>query len=235
MSTKTFQKKNIVKKEAKEFDEEVIQIDRVTRVVKGGRRLRFRATVAIGDRKGRVAIGLGKSNEVAGAIQKAVAKAKKSLIKVPLIQGTIPHYVKVKFKSARVLIMPASPGTGVIAGGAIRKVLDLAGVKNVLSKSFGSSNRVNASKVAIKALSVLRHNPHLKYKQEFKEEEIKKVDEKTERKPMGKKPMKKTGEQKVPMKKEFEKKMIEPKPGKEKESVAKKSDSKPTVPKKEVQ
>lgn len=172
--SKSFSKNPVGKKEVKEFEEEVIQIDRVTRVVKGGRRLRFRATVAIGDRKGKVAIGIGKSSEVAGAIQKAVAKAKKHLIKIPIIQGTIPHHVKTKFKSARLLMMPASPGTGVIAGGAVRKILDLAGVHNVLSKSFGSSNRVNSSKVAIKALSELRDNPHLKYRQEFKEEKTSK-------------------------------------------------------------
>lgn len=216
MSTKPFTKKNPIKKEVKEFDEEVIQIDRVTRVVKGGRRLRFRATVAIGDRKGRVGIGIGKSNEVSGAIQKAVAKAKKSLIKVPITQGTIPHYIKVKFKSARVLMMPASPGTGVIAGGAIRKVLDLAGVHNVLSKSFGSSNRVNASKVAIKALSELRTNPHLKYKQEFKEEE-KVVVKKEERRVNEKKPMKK------PMAKKAEVKATAPKTAK-KQSDTKKAE-----------
>lgn len=174
--SKPFSKNPVAKKEVKEFDEEVIQIDRVTRVVKGGRRLRFRATVAIGDRKGKVAIGIGKSSEVAGAIQKAVAKAKKCLIKIPIIQGTIPHYVKTKFKSARLLMKPASPGTGVIAGGAVRKILDLAGVHNILSKSFGSSNRVNCSKVTIKALSELRDNPHLKYRQEFKEEKTIKVE-----------------------------------------------------------
>lgn len=144
------------RREQKEFEEEVIQVDRVTRVVKGGRRLRFRATVAIGDKKGRVGYGIGKSTEVQGAIQKAVSKAKKSLINVPIYNGTIPHSIQVKFKAAIVLLKPASEGTGIIAGGAVRKVLDLAGVKNILSKSLGSNNRLNTTKAAYDALSKLR-------------------------------------------------------------------------------
>ncbi|MFH1218419.1 MAG: 30S ribosomal protein S5 [Candidatus Peregrinibacteria bacterium] len=147
------------KREEKEFDEEVIQIDRVTKVVKGGRRLRFRATVAIGDRKGRVGIGLGKSNEVTGAIQKGIAKAKKCLIKVILNGSTIPHDVKIKHKSAHILLLPASPGTGLIAGGTIRKVLELAGVKDILSKSFGTTNKVNNTKAIYLALKSLRQTP----------------------------------------------------------------------------
>lgn len=109
------------KREPKEFEEEVIKIDRVTRVVKGGRRLRFRATVVIGNKKGKVGVGIGKSTEVTGAIQKAIAKAKKSLITVPMVGQTIPHRVKVKYKSAHLLLMPACPGTGIIAGGATAK------------------------------------------------------------------------------------------------------------------
>ena len=154
---KKFQKK----REPKEFEEEVIQIDRVTRVVKGGRRLRFRATVVIGDKKGRVAYGIGKSTEVQLAIQKAVSKAKTKLIEVPIYNGTIPHSTQVKFKAAKVLIKPASEGTGIIAGGAVRKMLDLAGVKNVLSKSLGSNNKLNTTKATYKALSSLRLRPEL--------------------------------------------------------------------------
>jgi small subunit ribosomal protein S5 len=149
------------KREPKEFEEEVIQIDRVTRVVKGGRRLRFRATVVIGDKKGRVAYGIGKSTEVQLAIQKAVSKAKTNLIEVPIYNGTIPHSIQVKFKAAKVLIKPASEGTGIIAGGAVRKMLDLAGVKNVLSKSLGSNNKLNTTKAAYKALASLRLRPEL--------------------------------------------------------------------------
>jgi small subunit ribosomal protein S5 len=154
---KKFQKK----REPKEFEEEVIQIDRVTRVVKGGRRLRFRATVVIGDKKGRVGYGIGKSTEVQSAIQKAVTKAKKNLIEVPLYSGTIPHQIQVKFKAAIVFLKPAGRGTGIIAGGAVRKVLDLAGVKNVLSKSLGSNNKLNTTKAAYQALSKLRLRPEL--------------------------------------------------------------------------
>ncbi len=143
-------------KEIKEFEEEVIQVDRVTRVVKGGRRLRFRATVVIGDKKGRVGYGIGKSVEVQAAIQKAVSKAKKDLIEVPIYKGSIPHTVQTKFKASVVLLKPASVGTGIIAGGAVRKMLDLAGVKNVLSKSLGSNNRLNTTKATFKALKMLR-------------------------------------------------------------------------------
>jgi len=149
------------RREPKEFEEEVIQVDRVTRVTKGGRQLRFRATVVIGDKKGRVGYGIGKSSEVQGAIQKAVSKAKKSLINVPIYSGTIPHTIQVKFKAAKVFLKPAGEGTGVIAGGAVRKMLDLAGVKNVLSKSLGSNNRLNTTKAAYKALSELRERPGL--------------------------------------------------------------------------
>lgn len=155
------QKKNFQKKEPKEFEEEVIQVDRVTRVVKGGRRLRFRATVVIGDKNGRVGYGIGKSVEVQAAIQKAVSKAKQRLIEVPIYNGTIPHTVQTKYKAAVVMLKPAGKGTGIIAGGAVRKILDLAGVKNVLSKSLGSNNRLNTTKAAYEALTKLRLRPEL--------------------------------------------------------------------------
>lgn len=154
------------KREPKEFEEEVIQVDRVTRVVKGGRRLRFRATVVIGDRKGRVGYGIGKSTEVQAAIQKAVTKAKKNLIKIPLYKGSIPHTIQTKFKAAVVFLKPAGEGTGVIAGGAVRKMLDLAGVRNVLSKSLGSNNRLNTTKATFQALSKLRVRPDVESDQE---------------------------------------------------------------------
>lgn len=152
-------KEGFIRKEPKEFDEQVIEIDRVTRVVKGGRKMRFRATVAIGNRKGRIGIGIGKSNEVTGAIQKAISKAKKDLLNVTLDGQTIPHSIRVKYKSARILLMPAVPGTGLIAGGTIRKVLELTGVKDVLSKAFGTSNKVNNTKATFKALQLLRATP----------------------------------------------------------------------------
>lgn len=139
-----------------EYEEEVIQIDRVTRVVKGGRRLRFRATVVVGNKKGKVGLGLGKSHEVTGAIRKATAQAKKHFIRVPIINETIPHEIYLKFKSAKIFLKPASRGTGLIAGSSIRKVLELAGVKNILSKALGASNRITNSKATILALQKLR-------------------------------------------------------------------------------
>lgn len=152
-------KEGFVKREPKEFDEEVIEIDRVTRVVKGGRKLRFRATVAIGNRKGKVGIGVGKSNEVQGAIQKAINKAKKDLLTIVMDGTTIPHSIKLKFKSAKLLLMPAVPGTGLMAGSTIRKVLALAGIKDVMSKSFGTNNKLNNTKAAFEALKLLKSTP----------------------------------------------------------------------------
>lgn len=143
-------------REEKEFDEYLLQLDRVTRVVKGGRRMRFRATVVIGDRAGRVGVGLGKGNDVQISVRKAVAEAKKTLINVPIVNDTIPHPVKLKFKAARILILPAAPGTGLIAGSAIRKVLELAGVKNILSKNIGTNNRVVMGQAMLKVLSKLK-------------------------------------------------------------------------------
>ncbi len=148
-------------KEVKEFEEAVIQVDRVTRVVKGGRRLRFRATVVIGDKKGTVGYGIGKATEVQQAIQKAVAKAKKRLIKVPVYNGTIPHLIQVKFKASSVMMKPASVGTGIIAGGAVRQILELAGVHNILSKSLGSNNKINTAKATYEALTKLRLRPDM--------------------------------------------------------------------------
>jgi len=151
-------------REPKEFEEEVIQIDRVTRVVKGGRRLRFRATVVIGNKKGKVGVGVGKSTEVAGAIQKAVAQAKKTLITVPIVGQTIPHKIKIKFKSAHLLLLPACPGTGIIAGGPLRKIIALAGIQDILSKSLGNNNRVTNSQAAVMALGRLKDIPWIEKK-----------------------------------------------------------------------
>lgn len=139
----------------KEFDQKTIELSRVTRVMAGGKRMRFRACVAIGDRKGRVGIGLAKGADVSLAINKAVADAKKHLIMVPIFEETIPHEVRVKFKAADVLFKPAPRGTGIIAGGAVRVVLDLAGVPNVASKMLGSRNKVNNVQAAVRALASL--------------------------------------------------------------------------------
>lgn len=174
MAKKNARKAGSQVKEQKEFEEEVLQIDRVTRVVKGGRRLRFRVTVAIGDKKGRVGVGVGKASEVVTGIQKAVSKAKASLIKVPITKGdTIPHAVKVKYKAAEMIILPASPGTGVIAGGSLRKVLHLAGVKNVLSKNIGSRNSLVTAQASIKALMALRPVRESQAKQAEPKKEVK--------------------------------------------------------------
>lgn len=158
------------RREEKEFEEELLQIDRVTRVVKGGRRLRFRATVVIGDRKGRVGFGVDKAVEVPQAIQKAVRNAKKNLVTVPMIDGTIPHEVKLKFKSAKVLIMPAQSGTGIIAGGAMRKIADLAGIENLLGKNIGTSNKIASGKAMMMALASLSTKKNAVSKEKVKEE-----------------------------------------------------------------
>jgi len=161
MSKKPAPKKRFAK-EKKEFEEEVLQVDRVTRVVKGGRRLSFRATVIIGNRKGKVAIGLGKATEVAAAIKKAVSRAKKDLVTVPIVNETIPHEIRVKFKANHLLMIPASPGTGIKAGSSTRKILELAGVNNILSKRMGSNNRINLAKATMKALEYLAKNAPVK-------------------------------------------------------------------------
>jgi small subunit ribosomal protein S5 len=138
--------------EEKQFDERVVHIDRVARVVKGGRRFRFRALVVVGDRKNRVGVGSGKGADVTAAVTKATEVAKKHFVTVPVHNGTIPHEAEAKVSGARILIKPASPGTGLIAGGTVRVVLEVAGVSNVLSKSLGSSNKTNAAYATIAAL-----------------------------------------------------------------------------------
>lgn len=142
--------------QVKEFEEKVISIDRVARVVKGGRRFRFRALVVIGDGKGRVGVGIGKGSEVMTSVAKAVSRAKAQMITVPLKDRTIPHEVEVRYSGARVLLKPASAGTGVIAGGAVRNVVEIAGIHDLLTKSLGSSNKVNNAYATIEALSQLR-------------------------------------------------------------------------------
>ena len=139
-----------------ELNEKVVSIQRVAKVVKGGRRFSFSAIVVVGNENGVVGYGLGKANEVTEAIQKAVEDAKKNLIKVSVVNETLPHSIKTKYSGAQVFIKPASAGTGVIAGGAMRAVLESAGIKNVLAKSQGSSNPHNVVKATFKALSMLR-------------------------------------------------------------------------------
>jgi len=138
--------------EEKQFDERTLHIDRVARVVKGGRRFRFRALVVVGDHKGKVGIGIAKGADVTAAVSKATEVAKKSFVKVSLYKGTIPHEAEAKVGGARILVKPASAGTGLIAGGAVRTILEVAGIRNVLSKSLGSTNKVNTAYATIKAL-----------------------------------------------------------------------------------
>ncbi len=138
--------------EEKQFDERVVHIDRVARVVKGGRRFRFRALVVVGDRKNRVGVGTAKGADVTAAVTKATEVAKKHFITVPNETGTIPHEAEAKVSGARILIMPASAGTGLIAGGTVRVVLEVAGIKNALSKSLGSTNKTNTAYATIAAL-----------------------------------------------------------------------------------
>lgn len=143
-------------REPSEFAEATLSIDRVTRVVKGGRRMRFRAIVVVGNRKGKVGLGTGKAAEVQAAVKKAVSSAKRHMIRIPLVNGTIPHRVERKFKAARILIMPAYQGTGIIAGGALRVILDHAGIKDCLSKRFGSRNKLVNAQATMQALEMLR-------------------------------------------------------------------------------
>lgn len=142
--------------EPKEFDQRILALDRVTRVTKGGKRMRFRATVVIGDRKGRVGYGVAKAADVSAAVNKAVTQAKKRLMTVPLVNETIPHQVESKFGASKVLMKPAPKGTGVKAGGAMRVVMELAGVPNVIGKLLGGKNKINNTKATLDALSQLR-------------------------------------------------------------------------------
>lgn len=139
-----------------EFIETVVRISRVAKVVKGGRRFSFSAISVVGDGKGRVGVGLGKANEVPGAIQKSFESAKKNMIKTVVLDGTIPYEISAKFGAGKVLLRPASEGTGIIAGGSVRAVVEAAGFRNILSKSLGSNNPVNVLRATIKALGSLK-------------------------------------------------------------------------------
>ena len=141
--------------EPKQFEEVVISIDRVARVVKGGRRFRFKALVVVGDRKNKVGVGVSKGADVQTAVAKATDVAKKNMITIPLSNDTIPHDAEVKVSGAQVLLMPAAPGTGIIAGGVVRSVIGVTGIKNLLSKSLGSTNKVNIAYATIDALRTM--------------------------------------------------------------------------------
>ncbi len=148
-------RRNDAPQEPKEFEELVINIDRVARVVKGGRRFRFKALVVVGNRKDKVGVGVAKGADVQAAVAKATDVAKKHLITVPVTKETIPHDAEIKLSGARVLIKPAAPGTGVIAGGVVRQIIGVTGIRNLLSKSLGSTNKVNIAYATIEALRSL--------------------------------------------------------------------------------
>jgi small subunit ribosomal protein S5 len=142
--------------EPKEFDQRILELARVTRVTKGGKRMRFRACVIIGDHKGRVGFGLAKGADVTASVNKAATQAKKRLLTIPLVNETIPHAVAMKFAAASILLKPAPKGTGIKAGGAVRVVLELAGVPNAVAKILGSKNKINNTKATMAALKKLR-------------------------------------------------------------------------------
>ena len=145
-----------IREEVKEFQEEILAIDRVTRVTAGGRQLRFRVSMVIGDGKGRVGLGIGKAGEVQGAIEKALRDARKNLITFPIVDGTIAHDVTANFKSSAIFIHPAHPGTGIIAGGSARKVFAVAGLKDVIAKQHSAPNTITNTRVTLKALQSLK-------------------------------------------------------------------------------
>lgn len=142
-----------------EWEERLVELDRVSRTVKGGKRMRFRALVVVGNRKGKVGMGIGKASDVQTAIKKGVTQAKKRLIAVPIVNETIPHETTVKFGSAVVFLKPATPGTSIIAGGPVRAVIELAGIQNILSKVIGSSNKINNVQATLNALEKLQLKP----------------------------------------------------------------------------
>lgn len=150
------QKGKRFKKTESEFDNTVISIRRVSKATKGGRNMSFSALVVVGNKKGKVGIGSGKATEVPAAIDKAVADAKRKLVTIPLVETSIPHEILGKFGKASVLLMPAKEGTGVIAGGASRAVIELVGIKDILSKSYGSRNKINSVKATLEGLKALK-------------------------------------------------------------------------------
>lgn len=149
-------------REKSEYDQKVVEVKRVTRVVAGGKRMRFRALVVIGNKKGKVGLGLKKGMDVQNSVNKAIAQAKKNLITLPLVEETIPHEIKAKYKASKLVMKPAKKGSGVIAGGAVRSVMDLAGIKNISCKMIGSGNKVNNVKAVFVAFKNLKSREDIK-------------------------------------------------------------------------
>lgn len=174
------------KKEPREFEQKLIDVARVARVMEGGRRFSFRATVAIGDRKGKVGVGIAKAASVASAVEKAYASAKKNAIEFPMESRTIPHEISSKSGASKIILMPAREGRGLVAGGAVRAILELAGFKDASSKILGSSNKINNARAAVEALRKLSGSVKVSNKKEIKEsieekEENKKKESKIEK------------------------------------------------------
>lgn len=159
-------------RQGEEFIEKLIQVRRVTKVTEGGKKLRFAALVVVGDGKGRVGYALGKAPEVPDAIRKAIEKAKKNMITVPVVRGTIPHTIKAKFGASHILLKPAPPGTGVIAGGTVRAIMEACGITDVVTKALGSTNPHNLVKATFKALTQLQSIEYVAKKRGKTVEEI---------------------------------------------------------------
>lgn len=161
-----------LEEEKVELEEKVVYINRVSRVVKGGRRFSFSALVVVGDKKGQVGMGLGKANEVSQAVEKGVKLAKKYMISVPMYGNTIPHSVIGHFGKGRVLLKPASPGTGIVAGGAVRAIMGTAGVRDILTKSLGSNNPINVSYATMEGLKKIKlHKRMAELRKQLRENE----------------------------------------------------------------
>ncbi len=215
-------RKNFKKRPKPEFEQKLLDLARVTRVVKGGRRFSFRATVVIGNRKGKVGVGVGKGTDVSNAIQKGFADAKKHLISVDFSKGTISHEIFKKDGSAKIMLKPAAEGRGIIAGGAVRVVVDLLGIKDIVSKSFGTANKLNVARGTIEALKELAP-PRIKEEDE-KVAKVKVSAKKVvDKKVVAKKPANKA-EKKVEFKKVNKKRTASPKEVKKVVSKKKKSD-----------
>lgn len=179
-------------KPADDFEQKIVDLARVTRVMAGGKRMKFRATMIIGDKKGKVGVGIAKGADVSQAISKAVTKAKKALFEVPIIEGTIPHQVTVKKNSAKIMIRPARAGSGIKAGGVVRIVLELVGIKDVVAKILGTNNKVNNAKATITALqSFVPQAVDASRKKSGKETDNKNEFKKTDQQPVKKDNIKK--------------------------------------------
>lgn len=174
-------KRERINAESLELEERVVQINRVSKVVKGGRRFSFSTVVVVGDGKGHVGVGMGKAAEVPEAIRKGTEAAKKNLIRIPLVNTTIPHEVITKFAATKVMIRPAAPGTGVIAGRGVRPVVEAAGIKDLLSKVYGSNNPINVVKASFQALSELMSLSEMARRRDMTTQEL--VTRRTRREP----------------------------------------------------